>query len=334
MSGGCKHSITFLVWFHRSEEPSPTEVSCYWVKSKLSKVGTSIKYITLKDFGAQEELSSDEESSLFLQEVISKGLENNSESQLLKHFKSDSIKEHLGLYQLMLNFVQSGRSGEQPDCTKFLEFCSQEMDPELCSEAAVMTTEQSNSSLWFDLRYGRITASKIYDAAHCKKSNGVFVNQILGLTKLPVTEAMSRGKKMEGDILDCLKNKLKIKATQIGLQLNSRHPIFGASPDAICEGYVVEIKCPSSEKNVSNYLTKNNEITAKYKAQVQLQMFMFKKKKCLFCVADPDFELNNKFSHIWVEYDPEYIEMLMDAAECFWSNNIFPHLYNSAKKLF
>lgn len=47
------------MWLHRrSEEPSKTEVSCYWAKSKLSKVGTSIKFLTLKDFGAQDDLSS------------------------------------------------------------------------------------------------------------------------------------------------------------------------------------------------------------------------------------------------------------------------------------
>ncbi|XP_072384698.1 uncharacterized protein [Diabrotica undecimpunctata] len=92
--GGCKHQIAFLMWLHRrSEEPSKTEVTCYWAKSKLSKVGTSIKYLTLKDFGAPEELSSDEDSNQFLQEVIDMGIKNQSESQLLQHFKDDNIKK-------------------------------------------------------------------------------------------------------------------------------------------------------------------------------------------------------------------------------------------------
>ncbi|CAG9829689.1 unnamed protein product [Diabrotica balteata] len=81
--GGCKHSIALLMRLHRrSEEASPTEVACYWAKSKLSKVETSVIYLTLKDLGAQEELSSDEESSLFLQEVVNQGLGHNVEKQL------------------------------------------------------------------------------------------------------------------------------------------------------------------------------------------------------------------------------------------------------------
>ncbi|KAF5306120.1 hypothetical protein FQA39_LY09098 [Lamprigera yunnana] len=37
--GGCKHAIVLLMWIHRrSEEPSCTEVQCYWLKSKLSEL--------------------------------------------------------------------------------------------------------------------------------------------------------------------------------------------------------------------------------------------------------------------------------------------------------
>ena len=44
-SGGCKHSIAFLFWVHRRlESPSPTEVECYWKKSKLADVGSEIKF--------------------------------------------------------------------------------------------------------------------------------------------------------------------------------------------------------------------------------------------------------------------------------------------------
>nr|XP_026492169.1 uncharacterized protein LOC113397863 [Vanessa tameamea] len=49
-SGGCKHAIAFLMWCHRrSEEPSCTSIQCYWKKSTLAKIGSSIKVITTKD---------------------------------------------------------------------------------------------------------------------------------------------------------------------------------------------------------------------------------------------------------------------------------------------
>ncbi|VVC86940.1 unnamed protein product [Leptidea sinapis] len=44
--GGCKHALALLMWTHRrSEDPTPTEVACYWKKSRLSGIGTVIKYI-------------------------------------------------------------------------------------------------------------------------------------------------------------------------------------------------------------------------------------------------------------------------------------------------
>ncbi|KAF5277320.1 hypothetical protein FQR65_LT16010 [Abscondita terminalis] len=52
LRSGCKHAVAALMWVHRlSEEPSPTECQCYWRKPKLSAVGTSIKFVTVKDFG-------------------------------------------------------------------------------------------------------------------------------------------------------------------------------------------------------------------------------------------------------------------------------------------
>lgn len=317
------------MWLHRrSEEPSPTEVACYWKKSKLSKVGTSLKFITLKEFGAKDDFSSDEESSAFLREVLKKGVETGCKSQMLKHFKSeDGIDERLGLHHLMHKYVLQGG---QKQSTDFFTFCSNSMDIELCNEAAIKTSEQSNCSLWYNLRYARITASKLYDAVHCKKCDGAFVNTILGVSKFKSTSAMERGKTLEKEVLKCLEKKVGANFKYIGLQLNPKYPIFGASPDALYDDYCVEVKCPTSEKSISFYLTKDKRISAKYNAQVQLQMFLLNKTKCLFCIADPDFENNSKLQYIWVDYDEKHTEFLLDSAEQFWKENIFKHLYDDA----
>ena len=193
-----------------------------------------MKFVTLKDFCAKDELTSDDESTSFLEEVIKKGIEVNSKSQI-KHFKSDGLVNSLGLYQLMLKFASSGLN----TYTEFTEFCSKTMDKSVCSQAAYLTTEQSNCNLWYELRYARITASKIYDAAHCKKPDGVFVNQVLGVCKLKSTMAMTNGKILEDKVVKSLKKNLNVNLKNIGLQLNPRFPIFGASPDAICDEYVM-----------------------------------------------------------------------------------------------
>ncbi|GBP39351.1 Septin-1 [Eumeta japonica] len=49
-AGGCKHAVAFLMWLHRrSEEPSCTQVQCYWKKSELSKIMAPRKKLTREE---------------------------------------------------------------------------------------------------------------------------------------------------------------------------------------------------------------------------------------------------------------------------------------------
>ncbi|KAJ8953467.1 hypothetical protein NQ318_023586 [Aromia moschata] len=112
------------------------------------------------------------------------------------------------------------------------------MNPHMCSEASVKTKEQPNCSFWFELRYARTTASKIYNAAHCKKSDGTLVDQILGVSKFKGTEAMKRGKNLEKYVIKSLEKTLRINISHTGLLLNPKHPIFGASPDETLGGVI------------------------------------------------------------------------------------------------
>lgn len=305
--------------YRRSKEPSKTNGTGCTVKSKLSKVDTNRKFLTLKDFGGQEDLSSDEDSGTFLQEVIEMGNKNHSESQLLKYFKTDATTSSLGIHRLMLKFLSTGQSSH----SEFIRFCANIMTEELCSEATVTSTSQSGSCLRFELKYGRITGSNVYDAAHSKTCDEIFIQKILGLSKCKGT---MREKQLKESVVKCLQRTFKVKLKRIGVQLNPKYPIFGASPDAICDEYLVEIKCPETVECAANYLTQYNTITAKYNAQVQLQMFMSNTSKCLFCVTDPDFENNSKFHYNWVEFDGDYLDRLLTAAEHFWCQNIFPEL--------
>lgn len=70
----------------------------------------------------------------------------------------------LSLHQLLIDFCET----EKSTADEFIEFASSQMSYELCQEAEIKTRDQSNNVLWYELRYGRITTSKIYEAAHCK----------------------------------------------------------------------------------------------------------------------------------------------------------------------
>ena len=52
--GGCKHQLALLGWMHRrTEDKTPTEKACYWKKSKLSRIGPTIKFMLAKELGAK-----------------------------------------------------------------------------------------------------------------------------------------------------------------------------------------------------------------------------------------------------------------------------------------
>ncbi len=59
----------------------------------------------------------------------------------------------------------------------FLGFCSRTMTTELCELASTETVGQSTLPIWFQLRFGRITASRLHEAAQCRK-DGTLVQVI------------------------------------------------------------------------------------------------------------------------------------------------------------
>ncbi|KAK4887514.1 hypothetical protein RN001_003785 [Aquatica leii] len=154
------------------------------------------------------------------------------------------------------------------------------MNEDSCYEAATSTLSQAEDSLWHRLRFGRITTSKLHA--------GTFVQQVIGAAKVRETKAMERGRKLEKEVLN----------------------FFG--------DHVVEVKRPSTRKAIGYYLTTDGKIAAKYKAQVQLQMHILKKKSCIFVVTDPEFEQNKKLTNISIPYDKNYIQEVMLNAEKFW----------------
>ncbi|XP_046735004.1 uncharacterized protein LOC124404715 [Diprion similis] len=298
-TGGCKHALAFLMWLHRrSEDPAPTEVECYWKKSRLSGVGSAIKYIESKDLGNQDSrsvLSHPPNNETFLQKVLDIAQAQQIDGQISR-ISFQLIGErtsNLSMHRLALQFYLH----ESPQCKSvgdFLTLCTNEMTKDLCDEAQVITKEQSNCPLWYDLRYGRITASKLHESAHCKTDNGSLVNQIIGVSKIHETNAMLRGKKLEKDVLEQIQSLLQTNIQNAGLFLLPEFPILGASPDGLTKQYIVEIKCPMNEKSFNRFLS-NGVINPRCIAQMQLQMLLTDKKKDYFVLLIHPSKLPNKF---------------------------------------
>lgn len=318
------------MWAHRrSEESSPTEVTSYWVKSRLSTVGTSQKFITAADFNASNTEcppSTSAGTSTFRDEIVEIGLREQVAGQFLKYASDEEQDKfnRLSIYKLLYRFHALGGV----ELKDFLSFCTEQMNLQLCKEAEIHTRGQSLSPLWHEFRFGRVTASKLHDFAHCKVAEGTLVETIIGAYKVKDTKFMQRGRHLEKEVLKTLKNQLKIKLTDCGLFMLPSHPLFAASPDALSSEFVVEVKCPASDKSLGNYI-KNNQIAAKFKAQIQLQMLCAGKKRGIFCVANPDYEQTKNIQIFYENYDEMFIKQLLEESLKNWEIFIFPKLYES-----
>lgn len=326
--GGCKHAVAFLMWAYRkSEEPSRTDIQCYWKKSKLASVGTNLKFITVEQMGGVDRLPQPlpvPSNGQFLKDVVGGLKSSSSSSILLKYVGGKRLISDLSLHHLLRQFLKEGMKTP----TQFIDFCKINLTQELYKNACNQTKEQCNSKLWHELRYGRITASRLHEVARCKTATGTLTETIIGSLKIKETESMKRGKTLESRVRKELEKQIACKFENTGLMIYHDYPNMGASPDAINDEFVVEIKCPSTEKSVSDYVN-DGQLTNKCKAQIQMQMHIFKKNKGIFCVADPGFEINKQIYIYHVDYDQEYVESLIHSAHIFWCKNIFPLLTNA-----
>lgn len=327
-AGGCKHAMAFLMWLHRrSEEPAPTTIVCYWKKSVLSQVGSTVKLIKSENIGKALKKTpiSSVNTDGFLNEVVEMtAAQKNYVCPLLLHNSPVSDSKKLSVHHLLEHFIKSGLNQTADD---FIDFCKTTVTQGEIENASKLSHTQSEDSFWFELRYGRLTASKVYEAAACKTANGTLVAQIMGVSKKFDTPAMKRGRNLEKNVISELEKKLNIKVKQVGLIILKDYGVIGASPDGVTQDSVIEIKCPVSEKSFSRYINYKNEIAKKYLAQINLQMLAKGVKKGIFCIAHPDFETTKKITVVDVNYDAEFTELLINSAIQFWKNNIFKLLY-------
>ncbi|GBP21775.1 hypothetical protein EVAR_10954_1 [Eumeta japonica] len=291
--GGCKHAIAFLMWIHRrSEEPSCTSVECYWMKSKLSRAGSTLKYLTAS------EMSNAKPSLPSNTEVFEKFLEEGKKRRL--------------------------NNCEKGPVTDFGKIALSDAD---VYNIEKVTRAQHDSTLWHELRYGRITASRAFEFSRCKTNDGTLIALIMG-GKLPDTLAMKRGRILEDQVRKTVSIKLGKKINKCGLIVSKIHPMIAGSPDGICEDSIIEIKCPTSAKTLKKYVC-DGKLTQKFYVQVQLQMYLTGLKKGYYCVADSDYSENKNVEIVSVMYDEKYVSNFLNIIVSSWKDNVYPLLYRS-----
>ncbi|KAF4530726.1 hypothetical protein B566_EDAN013304 [Ephemera danica] len=192
------------------------------------------------------------------------------------------------------------------------------------------TMLQYQSVLWKELRYGRITASKLHEVAQCHTAYGATVKVLLGVTKIKNNKYLQRGRDLESDIIHEVEKIVGEKVLKTGLHLNENYPLFGATPDGITENFIVEVKAPFYTKTFENYITQAGEPTLKYHLQTQLQLLLCNKPFGYFCVANADFEMSKKVTVVKIQRNDDLLEPYLQKAQEFWERNIYPLLLKGA----
>lgn len=309
-----------MFWLHRrSEEPSTTSKECYWKGSALSRVGRQDAYMSLKDMAGKPRSSLNTRNENLVETFLNTA--GRQDGGIFDLYFESPLNQ-FDLFHLILKYKASVNTFNSKHFLEFIKKDFMILDLKIVEKA---TIGQSVCGEWYKMRFGRITASILYEAAKCKTQGGYLVEKIMGASKPVETEEILRGKRLESEVLKCVENLRKIKIKNSGIIMHKDYPIFGASPDGVSSEYVIEIKCPSRAKTVENYV-KNNLINRKFYFQLQLNMFFLNKEKGLFCVASPTFEQDNKVSIYEISLNRDEIKDIIELAISFWESNIFTEL--------
>lgn len=313
------------MWIHRrSEEPAVTSVACYWRASSLSKV-KNIEYSTLTDLCSKKQAEIVYDSSNYLQTWLNVSHEKDGNSLCYLSKTAKKVKYgDCSIYHLSLEFQRNCPDPRNFDT--FLQYCRTCMYKVDLKNVERETQNQSDCGLWDEMRFGRITASRAYDVSRCK-TEGSLIEYLLGASRPLQTAAVNRGRKLESGVLEAVARERNISIQKCGIFLKAQYPLFGATPDGITEEYFIEMKCPSSDSTVSNYI-KDQVVQKRPMAQMQLQMFMTNKTKCLFCIASPQFELDRNVTIVEIDYDDKFCKDVMKHAEEYWKKFVYPKVVN------
>ena len=195
-----------------------------------------------------------------------------------------------------------------------------------CEAVQEATVEQSECRLWRNARFGRVTASRAHEVAHCSKADGTLVASMLGASKVKDTAALMRGRRLEPQVLRVAEQELG-PITSSGILLQPQYPIFGASPDGVTrDGAIVEVKCPTTSATKRAFISDDGVAGTKVYAQLQLTMRMAGTACSYLCVAAPDFEATSAVEIMRVPADDSYCDRLMADCVAFWVHAVFPKL--------
>ncbi|QHJ77478.1 MAG: hypothetical protein [Caudoviricetes sp.] len=182
---------------------------------------------------------------------------------------------------------------------------------------------------WFELRLGKVTASRIgdlmaktrsgYSASRANYMTELAIQRLTGTVEQGFTSpAMQWGTDQESNARNAYSFFTDNEVNEIAF---INHPVIeqaGASPDGLVgDDGLVEIKCPNSATHLDTLLT--GKINNKYLFQMQWQMACTGRKWCDFVSFDPRFPEDLKIFIKRVNRDDELIAEITEEVKKFLS---------------
>lgn len=180
---------------------------------------------------------------------------------------------------------------------------------------------------WLAARAGHATASRFADVlAKIKSGESAsrrnYRTQLVTerLTGLPVegyrNAAMEWGNAQEPAAREEIEERLGFLVEPVGFVPHPEMKWVGASPDGYIRGlWTTQIKCPYVSTN--HVETIEAGMPPSHVAQVQGELWVTGRERCLFASFDPRMPPNLRLYHEWVDRDNDYIARLAREVEQF-----------------
>lgn len=159
---------------------------------------------------------------------------------------------------------------------------------------------EQGSDAWFLMRLGKISGSRISDLLSegragkesllKKKYRNELIRERLTGKRIPTykTALMNRGIELEPLARSAYEHKFQTMVHQIAFVDHPTIAMAGCSPDGLIDEHgLLEIKCPSPENHLDNYLNDGIQLD-QYYDQVQWQLVCTQRKWCHLISFDPE----------------------------------------------
>ena len=175
---------------------------------------------------------------------------------------------------------------------------------------------EQGSQEWFDVRCGKLTASK----ASTIQANGKGLETLCFIKASEIVtgkmeegysnSAMKRGVELEPEARNFYEIVTGNSVEQIGFaEIDDR---TGASPDgAVGKDGLVEIKCPSNDTFL-RYMY-DQKVDMKYYYQMQMQMWVLNRKWCDYVIYNPDFK--KRMFYVRIKRNDKDIQKIKDGVK-------------------